>query len=73
MTRELKAPFPCFGGKSRAVPAAWDALGDVRNTWKARKGYALTSEVKANTAGETLWCSPHCVPVEQSTPELLAA
>ena len=49
------------------------ALGWQLRTWKARKGYALTSEAKANTAGETLWCSPHCVPVEQSTPELLAA
>ena len=30
--------------------------------WKARKGYALTDEAVANSAGETLWCSPHCVP-----------
>ena len=30
--------------------------------WKARKGYALTAEAVANSAGETLWCSPHCVP-----------
>ena len=33
--------------------------------WKARKGYALTAEAVANSAGETLWCSPHCVPVQQ--------
>ena len=32
-------------------------------TWTARKGYALTDEAVANSAGETLWCSPHCVPV----------
>jgi len=31
-------------------------------TWTARKGYALTDEAVANSASETLWCSPHCVP-----------
>ena len=30
-------------------------------TWTARKGYALTDEAVANSAGETLWCSPACV------------
>jgi len=32
--------------------------------WTARKGYALTDETVANSSSETLWCSPHCVPVE---------
>lgn len=32
--------------------------------WLARKGYATTDEARANSAGETLWCSPHCVPAE---------
>lgn len=27
----LKAPFPWFGGKSRAAPLIWEALGDVAN------------------------------------------
>lgn len=27
----------------------------------ARKGYAATDEAVANSASETLWCSPHCV------------
>ena len=27
----LKAPFPWFGGKSRAAPLVWEALGDVKN------------------------------------------
>jgi len=27
----LKAPFPWFGGKSRAAGLIWDALGDVQN------------------------------------------
>lgn len=28
---KLRAPFPWFGGKSRAAPIIWDALGDVPN------------------------------------------
>jgi len=35
-------------------------------TWTARKGYALTDEAVENSASETLWCSPHCVPVAQA-------
>lgn len=31
MTDRLRAPFPWFGGKSRAAPLIWEALGDVRN------------------------------------------
>lgn len=27
----LKAPFPWFGGKSRAAPLIWERLGDVQN------------------------------------------
>ena len=27
----LKAPFPYFGGKSRAAPIIWERLGDVPN------------------------------------------
>lgn len=29
--------------------------------WAARKGYALTEEATANSASETIWCSPNCV------------
>lgn len=29
--------------------------------WTARKGYALTDEAVANSASETVWCSPNCV------------
>ena len=29
MIRVNKAPFPWFGGKSKAAPAVWDLLGDV--------------------------------------------
>ena len=35
-------------------------------TWTARKGYAVTAEAIENSAGETLWCSPHCVPDRDS-------
>lgn len=31
-------------------------------TWRARKGYALTDVARENSASETLWCSPHCLP-----------
>lgn len=34
--------------------------------WTARKGYALTDEATENSASETLWCSPHCIPELQS-------
>lgn len=39
------------------------AHGWHTRTWTARKGYALAEEATANSASETLWCSPHCVPV----------
>ena len=31
-------------------------------TWTARKGYAVTDGAVTNSASETLWCSPHCMP-----------
>ena len=30
--------------------------------WKCPTGYARMAETKANSASETLWCSPHCAP-----------
>ena len=38
------------------------AHGWSTRSWHARKGYALTEEAMGNTASETIWCSPHCVP-----------
>lgn len=32
--------------------------------WAARKGYALAADAVANSAGETVWASPHCVAQE---------
>ncbi len=40
-----------------------DALLDhgwTARNWTARKGYAMTDEARENSAGETIWCSPHC-------------
>ena len=41
-----------------------NCIGWHTRSWKARKGYAMTDEATENSASETLWCSPHCVPVE---------
>ncbi|HRH30309.1 MAG TPA: hypothetical protein PKV17_16125, partial [Aquabacterium sp.] len=38
------------------------SLGWSERKWTARKGYAMTDEAVANSAGETIWCSPHCMP-----------
>jgi len=41
-----------------------DALlskGWTKRKWAARKGYATTDEAVANSASETIWCSPHCI------------
>ena len=40
--------------------------------WTARKGYALTDEAVANSASETVWCSPHCIRAETSQDDLFA-
>lgn len=41
------------------------AHGWHTRTWTGRKGYAMTDEAVGNAASETLWCSPHCVPLEK--------
>jgi len=41
-------------------------VGWHTRTWTARKGYALTDEAVENSASETLWCSPHCMPVART-------
>lgn len=38
------------------------ASGWHLRSWTARKGYALTEYAVENSASETLWCSPLCVP-----------
>lgn len=38
------------------------ANGWHTRSWTGRKGYALKDEAVANSASETLWVSPHCVP-----------
>ena len=42
--------------------------GWTTRSWKARKGYATTSDAVENSASETLWVSPACV----GTPEVEA-
>ena len=37
------------------------AHGWTPRTWAARRGYAKSDEAVANSAGETIWCSPHCI------------
>lgn len=37
------------------------ANGWSARQWRARKGYALTTEARENSASETVWCSPHCL------------
>ena len=41
--------------------------------WQGRKGYALTIQARENSASETLWCSPHCVPEEEIQKKLFFA
>jgi site-specific DNA-adenine methylase len=53
-----------------------DALlskGWTERKWAARKGYATTDEAVANSASETIWCSPHCIAeVNAATMDLFA-
>jgi hypothetical protein len=46
------------GENDALLQNGWDS-----RPWVARKGYARTEEALENTESETLWCSPHCVPV----------
>ena len=49
------------------------AHGWTIRKWTARKGYAVTEEAVENSASETLWCSPHCVPEVQLIGDLFAS
>ena len=40
--------------------------------WTARKGYAVTEEAVANSASETIWCSPHCMAETPAMGDLFA-
>jgi site-specific DNA-adenine methylase len=55
------------GEHDELLAAGWHV-----RTWTARKGYASTDEAVENSASETLWCSPHCVPETQVTRDLFA-
>ena len=47
------------GEHDSLLSAGWTA-----HKWQARKGYALTTDAVDNSAGETVWASPHCVAQE---------
>jgi len=66
--RNLRIVLCGHAGEHDALLAA----GWHTRTWTARKGYAATDEARENSASETLWCSPHCVPVVESQPGLFA-
>lgn len=53
------------GEHDELLPHHW-----TTRTWTARKGYALTDEAVANSASETVWCSPHCQPEINVTNDL---
>lgn len=57
--RNLRIVLCGHAGEHDALLAA----GWHTRTWTARKGYAATDEARENSASETLWCSPHCVPL----------
>ena len=40
--------------------------------WTARKGYAATEEAIENSASETLWCSPACIPEQKAQFDIFA-
>ena len=48
------------------------AAGWAVREWTARKGYAVTEEAVENSASETLWCSPACVPDVPAIRDLFA-
>ena len=48
------------------------AQGWHTRKWTARKGYALTDEAVKNSASETIWCSPHCMPERGVVVDLFA-
>jgi len=52
-----------------------DALlskGWTTRKWVARKGYAITEEAIENSASETVWVSPNCMPEINVTSDLFA-
>jgi hypothetical protein len=48
MTLALAAPFPYFGGKRRAAPRIWQALGDPRWLRRALRGISCCAASPAH-------------------------
>jgi hypothetical protein len=77
ITSVLRAPFPWYGGKSRAAPLIWRAFGNVPNYVEPFAGslavlLARPHDPKVETVRtasrigdrERIWLSPHCLKVE---------
>jgi len=58
--KRLRIVLCGHAGEHDELLAGWHT-----RAWAARKGYAITDEAVENSASETLWCSPHCVPERQ--------
>lgn len=61
----MKAPFPWFGGKSRAASAIWGRFGDV-DTYNEPFSGSL-AVLLARPHEPRVWFSPHCLPPAQPT------
>ena len=57
----LAAPFPWFGGKRRAAPTIWEALGDPGGYVEPFAGSA------AVLLARRIWLSPACLCGGQDT------
>jgi hypothetical protein len=55
-----KAPFPWFGGKSRAAPAVWGALGDVKHYVEPFAGSMAVLLNRPHMANRTYYSETVC-------------
>jgi hypothetical protein len=69
VTATLRAPFPYFGGKSRAAHLVWAAFGDVPNYVEPFAGSLAVLLGRPTPARDF---SPHCLPVVAKQASLFA-
>jgi DNA adenine methylase len=55
---ELRIALCGYAGPGHEMPASW-----TEHAWKGARGYA--GEDNENRELERIWCSPHCLPIEQ--------
>ena len=58
-----------FGSLAQVVPGLYPRTITING---CSKGYAMTDEAIENSASETVWCSPHCMPEINVTGDLFA-